>query len=113
MTEIAFSRHPVDSDHHREVIARFLSEHPDLMPKTAMAYASWSDVPQMPLAASDTMIFVDGGILRNALDVGHASVVNDGGIISAPLRCGVLYRDGGLTDAVVEQRGKRFVERVT
>lgn len=100
-------RHPTDTVHHRDIVRRFLAKRPGLMPKTAVAYATWSDVPQMPEATADTLIFVDGGILCSELDVGCASVVNDGGIIEAPLRCGTLYRDGGLTEAAVEQRGNR------
>ena len=47
---------------------------------------------------SDTLIFVEGGILEHSLNLGGAILINDGGIIQANIKCGWFYKDGGIIE---------------
>jgi hypothetical protein len=97
-------RGPLDSAHHREIVLRFLAAHPERWPRNGQQYACWNDVPNQPHLDATTLIFVDGGIRSTPLDLGHASLVNDGGIIEAPISCGLIHRDGGIRRAMVRER---------
>lgn len=61
-------------------------------------YDSWKEVISEPHLSSNTLVFVDGGITTDDLNLGEAILVNDGGIISHEIRCGRFYKDGGIID---------------
>lgn len=96
-------RHP----HHQDIVLRFYAKHPELgKPLTLQVYDSWADVRSQPHLTATTCVFVDGGILNRPLDLGYAILINDGGIVKAPIKCGLCHRDGGIAEAPITERLK-------
>lgn len=62
-------------------------------PKRIFQYRTWADIPNDSSLDADTLVYVGGGILKEALDLGNATVVTNGGLIEAELTCGRGYSE--------------------